>query len=51
MSLKLILFKSGSCPDIYFYLLLDSRLWFDELLGIWQSCTNSSRWEEVSTTI
>ena len=26
---------------------LTSRLWFDELLGIWQSCTNSPRWEEV----
>ncbi|XP_015766712.1 PREDICTED: proteasome activator complex subunit 4-like [Acropora digitifera] len=22
------------------------KLWFDELLGIWQSCTNSARWEE-----
>ncbi|XP_068688324.1 proteasome activator complex subunit 4-like isoform X1 [Montipora foliosa] len=22
------------------------KLWFDELLGIWQSCTNNARWEE-----
>lgn len=27
--------------------LLSSRLWFEELLGVWQSCTNSPRWEEV----
>ena len=41
----------GSCPNtvLIFYLLLNSRLWFDELLGIWQSCTNSARWEEVGT--
>lgn len=29
------------------FLFISSRLWFDELLGIWQSCTSSSRWEEV----
>lgn len=27
--------------------LLSCRLWFEELLGVWQSCTNSPRWEEV----
>ena len=26
---------------------LSSRFWFEELLGVWQSCTNSPRWEEV----
>lgn len=44
-------FLHGSFPNtvLIFYLLLDSRLWFDELLGIWQSCMNSARWEEVGT--
>ena len=32
----------------YSYFLMFCRLWFDELVGFWDSCHNSPSWEQVS---